>query len=62
MPDRFVQKSGSTGAAMIEARHINKTLSALGNVMEALAKKAAHVPYRYLRAKVVSSKVIAVAW
>lgn len=30
----------------VEAKHINKTLSALGNVMEALAKKAAHVPFR----------------
>ena len=29
-----------------EARHINKSLSALGNVIEKLGAKAAHIPYR----------------
>ncbi|CAM9810354.1 unnamed protein product, partial [Ectocarpus fasciculatus] len=41
-----VEKSGVTGAAMKEAQHINKSLSALGDVMEALDSKAKHVPYR----------------
>lgn len=31
---------------MKEAGHINKSLSALGNVMEALDRKASHIPYR----------------
>lgn len=41
-----VEKSGATGIAMKEAQHINKSLSALGDVMEALDKKQQHVPYR----------------
>jgi aminopeptidase-like protein len=32
---------------MKEAQHINKSLSALGDVMEALDQKSKHVPYRY---------------
>ena len=39
-------KSGVTGAAMKETQHINKSLSALGDVMEALDQKAKHIPYR----------------
>jgi kinesin family protein C2/C3 len=41
-----VTKSGVTGAAMKEAQHINKSLAALGDVMEALDQKAKFVPYR----------------
>jgi len=41
-----VGKSGVTGAAMKEAQYINKSLSALGDVMEALDQKAKHIPYR----------------
>jgi len=41
-----VKKSEVEGGALKEASHINKSLSALGNVMEALDRKAAHVPYR----------------
>jgi kinesin family protein C2/C3 len=41
-----VKKSEVDGDHLKEASHINKSLSALGNVMEALDRKAAHVPYR----------------
>merc|ERR1711935_1217967 len=41
-----VKKSEVDGDNLKEASHINKSLSALGNVMEALDRKAAHVPYR----------------
>lgn len=43
-----VGKSGVTGLAMKEAQHINKSLSALGDVMEALDQKSKHVPYRFV--------------
>jgi len=38
--------SAPAPAPTVQAQHINKSLSALGDVMEALDKKAAHVPYR----------------
>jgi hypothetical protein len=41
-----VRKSEVEGDHLKEAGHINKSLSALGNVMEALDRKASHVPYR----------------
>lgn len=41
-----VRKSQVEGEQLKEATHINKSLSALGNVMEALDRKASHVPYR----------------
>ena len=41
-----VLKSGVTGAGMKEAQHINKSLSALGDVMEALDQKSKYIPYR----------------
>eukprot|EP00554_Chaetoceros_debilis_P002394 CAMPEP_0194083292 /NCGR_PEP_ID=MMETSP0149-20130528/8887_1 /TAXON_ID=122233 /ORGANISM="Chaetoceros debilis, Strain MM31A-1" /LENGTH=1367 /DNA_ID=CAMNT_0038765669 /DNA_START=178 /DNA_END=4281 /DNA_ORIENTATION=+ len=41
-----VRKSGVEGANLREATQINKSLSALGNVMEALDRKASHIPYR----------------
>merc|ERR550514_925339 len=41
-----VSKSGSTGETLEEAKKINWSLSALGNVIKALAEKRAHVPYR----------------
>jgi kinesin family protein C2/C3 len=41
-----VRKSQVEGEHLKEATHINKSLSALGNVMEALDRKASHVPYR----------------
>jgi len=41
-----VAKSGVTGQAMKEAQGINKSLSALGDVMEALDKGQGHIPFR----------------
>ena len=41
-----VLKSGAAGDRLKEAQNINKSLSALGNVIEALKKKQGHVPYR----------------
>lgn len=41
-----VKQSGAKGQRMREARAINKSLSALGNVVEALQRKSPHVPYR----------------
>lgn len=41
-----VAKSGVTGVAMKEAQNINRSLSALGDVMEALDSKSKHVPFR----------------
>ena len=41
-----LKKSGSTGDAQKEAAAINKSLSALGDVVAALATGASHVPYR----------------
>ncbi|KAE9598156.1 hypothetical protein Lal_00003898 [Lupinus albus] len=39
-------KSEATGDRLKEAQHINKSLSALGDVIASLASKNAHVPYR----------------
>lgn len=41
-----VRKSNVQGDQLKEAGFINKSLSALGNVMEALDRKASHVPFR----------------
>lgn len=41
-----VKKSGSTGDQLKEAQAINKSLSALGNVISALATEQGHIPYR----------------
>lgn len=41
-----VKKSKSEGAQLKEAQAINKSLSALGNVIAALATEQGHVPYR----------------
>ena len=37
---------GFAGVRLTEAKNINKSLSALGDVINALATKACHVPYR----------------
>jgi hypothetical protein len=41
-----VAKSGSSGEMLEEAKKINTSLSALGHVIDALAEKRPHVPYR----------------
>lgn len=41
-----VKKSDVSGQAMLEAQAINKSLSALGNVMAKLQEKAKHIPFR----------------
>jgi hypothetical protein len=41
-----VKSSGVNGGAFKETAAINKSLSALCDIMEALEKKHSHVPYR----------------
>eukprot|EP00250_Pteridium_aquilinum_P014959 c22305_g1_i1 orf=540-3911(-) len=41
-----VDRSEATGDRLKEAQHINRSLSALGDVVSALAQKSGHVPYR----------------
>jgi kinesin family protein C2/C3 len=41
-----LDKSGATGDMLIETVHINKSLSALGDVICSLSSSAGHVPYR----------------
>ncbi|KAJ1429005.1 P-loop containing nucleoside triphosphate hydrolase protein, partial [Ochromonadaceae sp. CCMP2298] len=41
-----INKSGAIGQALTEAKSINKSLSALGDVIAARAAKQAHVPFR----------------
>ncbi|XP_002437142.2 kinesin-like protein KIN-14M isoform X2 [Sorghum bicolor] len=41
-----VDRSAVTGNRLKEAQHINKSLSALGDVIFSLSQKTAHVPYR----------------
>uniref|UniRef100_A0A672M607 Kinesin-like protein n=1 Tax=Sinocyclocheilus grahami TaxID=75366 RepID=A0A672M607_SINGR len=41
-----VSKTGAEGAVLDEAKNINKSLSALGNVISALAEGTTYIPYR----------------
>ena len=41
-----VNKSEAEGELLEEAKHINKSLSALKNVVNALKEKRNHIPYR----------------
>ena len=41
-----LDKSGATGQALKEAQNINKSLSALGYVIQARAVKQSHIPFR----------------
>ena len=40
-------KTDVQGVRLKEAQNINKSLSALGDVISALASKSSHIPYRY---------------
>ena len=41
-----VSKSGASGESLEEAKKINLSLSALGNVIHSLTSGADHIPYR----------------
>ena len=41
-----VSKSGASGDRLKEAQNINRSLSALGDVIHALRNKQGHVPFR----------------
>ena len=41
-----LHKSGSDGVRLQEAKHINKSLSSLADVIHSLRVKSRHVPYR----------------
>ena len=41
-----ISKTGAAGQTLKEAQHINKSLSALGNVIYALTESKTHIPYR----------------
>lgn len=41
-----VAKTDAQGERLKEAQNINKSLSALGNVISALATKSQHIPFR----------------
>jgi kinesin family protein C2/C3 len=41
-----VSRSGAEGERLKEAAAINKSLSALGDVVSALQQRSSHVPYR----------------
>uniref|UniRef100_A0A0G4IDS4 Kinesin-like protein n=1 Tax=Chromera velia CCMP2878 TaxID=1169474 RepID=A0A0G4IDS4_9ALVE len=41
-----INKSGATGDRAKEAMHINKSLTALGDVISSRAAKSSHIPYR----------------
>ncbi|XP_027172965.1 kinesin-like protein KIN-14F [Coffea eugenioides] len=41
-----VDKSEAVGERLKEAQHINRSLSALGDVISSLAQKTSHIPYR----------------
>jgi kinesin family member C2/C3 len=43
-----VAKTDAQGERLKEAQNINKSLSALGDVISALATKTSHIPFKYL--------------
>ncbi|PPR85789.1 hypothetical protein GOBAR_AA34909 [Gossypium barbadense] len=54
-----VDKSEAVGDRLKEAQHINKSLSALGDVISALAQKSAHIPYRNSKLTQISNLKLA---
>jgi kinesin family protein 5 len=41
-----INKTGAAGSTLTEAKNINKSLTALGLVINALTEGATHIPYR----------------
>lgn len=41
-----LKSTNATGQRLKEAQNINRSLSAFGNVLEALGSKKSHIPYR----------------
>ena len=41
-----LKESGATGDRLTETKHINRSLSNLGNVIMALSSKESHIPFR----------------
>ncbi len=46
-------RTGATGDRLKEAQNINKSLSALGDVIQALQQRNAHIPYRNSKVSMV---------
>lgn len=42
-----IAKTEAQGERLKEAQNINRSLSALGDVISALATKSSHIPFRY---------------
>jgi Kinesin motor domain len=57
-----VGRSEAQGDRLEEAKHINKSLSAIGDVMSALANKAKHVPFRCVPAALSTRAHMARCW
>ena len=56
-----IQKSGAAAETLKEANAINRSLSALGDVIAALSSEAAFVPYRWAQQPFELSTTIFVA-
>jgi Kinesin motor domain len=41
-----VRKTGASGLTLLQAQHTNKSLAALGNVINSLTESRSHIPYR----------------
>ena len=53
-----VAKSDAQGDRLKEAQSINKSLSALGDVIQALTTKSSHIPFRYPKPVQSKSKLL----